>query len=68
VSLPRPEDLATLVEMVEAGQVRPVIDHSVPLEDIAEAIAYVAAGHNRGTTVITMPGVDKTAGAEGLSA
>jgi NADPH:quinone reductase-like Zn-dependent oxidoreductase len=52
--MPKPEDLATLVEMVEAGQVRPVIDHRVPLEDIAEAIAYVAAGHNRGTTVITM--------------
>jgi NADPH:quinone reductase-like Zn-dependent oxidoreductase len=68
VSLPNPEDLATLLEMVEAGQVRPVIDRSVPIEDTAAAIAYVAAGHNRGTTVITMPGVDETAGIEGLSA
>jgi NADPH:quinone reductase-like Zn-dependent oxidoreductase len=54
VSLPDPEDLATLLRMVEAGQVRPVIDRSVPLEETAAAIAYVAEGHNRGTTVITM--------------
>jgi NADPH:quinone reductase-like Zn-dependent oxidoreductase len=55
-SRPKPMDLATLLEMVAAGQVRPVIDHTVPLEETAAAIAHVATGHNRGTTVITMPG------------
>jgi NADPH:quinone reductase-like Zn-dependent oxidoreductase len=65
VSLPQPDDLAALLEMVEAGQLRPVIDHSVPLSETASAIAYVAAGHNRGTTVITMPaGGDEVDGAD----
>jgi NADPH:quinone reductase-like Zn-dependent oxidoreductase len=54
VSLPRPEDLATLLEMVEAGQLRPVIDRTYPLAETASAIAHVAEGHNRGTSVITM--------------
>jgi NADPH:quinone reductase-like Zn-dependent oxidoreductase len=64
VSMPRPEDLAALIEMVEAGRLRPVIDRSVPLSETASAIAYVAAGHNRGTTVITMPDEAEEAGAE----
>jgi NADPH:quinone reductase-like Zn-dependent oxidoreductase len=54
VSMPRQEDLATLLEMVEAGQVRPVIDHTYPLDETARAIAHVAEGRNRGTTVIAM--------------
>jgi NADPH:quinone reductase-like Zn-dependent oxidoreductase len=54
VSMPKASDLATLVDMVEAGQVRPVIDRTVPLSQTAAAIAHVATGHNRGTTVITM--------------
>jgi NADPH:quinone reductase-like Zn-dependent oxidoreductase len=56
VSMPERDDLAALLEMVTAGQVRPVIDHTVPLAETAAAIAHVATGHNRGTTVITMPG------------
>lgn len=67
VSLPQPEDLATLLEMVEAGQVRPLIDRSVPLEDTADAIAHVAEGHSRGTTVITMPGTHEPTNEEGPS-
>jgi NADPH:quinone reductase-like Zn-dependent oxidoreductase len=68
VSLPKPEDLATLLQMVEAGQLSPVIDHSVPLEDTAAAIAHVAEGHNRGTTVITMPVAAEATGEETASA
>jgi NADPH:quinone reductase-like Zn-dependent oxidoreductase len=55
LSMPKLGDLEALLEMVERGQVRPVIDHSVPLAETAAAIAHVATGHNRGTTVITMP-------------
>lgn len=54
VSLPKLDDLAELVAMVEAGQVRPVIDRVVPLAETAKAVEHVASGHNRGTTVIAM--------------
>ena len=42
--------------MVEAGQLRPVIDRSYPLAETARAIAHVAEGHNQGTTVIEVAG------------
>lgn len=54
VSMPKHEDLLTLIDMVEAGQVRPVIDRVVPLAETAAAVMHVATGHNRGTTVISM--------------
>ena len=56
VSMPRPEDLTQLLAMVEAGQLRPVIDRTYPLAETARAIAHVAEGHNQGTTVIEVAG------------
>ncbi len=56
VSMPRPEDLTELLAMVEAGQLRPVIDRTYPLAETARAIAHVAEGHNQGTTVIEVAG------------
>ncbi len=64
VSTPRPEDLSELRAMVEAGQLRPVIDRIYPLDETAKAIAHVAEGHNRGTTVIAVaepPATERTA-------
>jgi NADPH:quinone reductase-like Zn-dependent oxidoreductase len=55
LSMPKLEDLEAVLTMVEQETVRPVIDHTVPLAETAQAIAHVATGHNRGTTVITMP-------------
>jgi NADPH:quinone reductase-like Zn-dependent oxidoreductase len=49
-----PEDLKTLAAMVEAGELRPVIDRSYPLERIAEAHAYVQGRHRKGSVVITI--------------
>ena len=43
-----------LVELVESGQLQPVIDRTYPLDDGAEGVAYVAERHSRGNTVITM--------------
>lgn len=54
VSTPNPADLATLRELVESGSVTPVIDHTYPLSEGADAMAHVAEGHARGTTVITV--------------
>ncbi|MBL8115350.1 MAG: zinc-binding dehydrogenase [Acidobacteria bacterium] len=37
----RTEDLLVLKALVEAGEIRPVVDRRFPLERIAEAHAYV---------------------------
>jgi NADPH:quinone reductase-like Zn-dependent oxidoreductase len=47
-------DLVALAELIEAGKVTPVIDRTYPLRETPEAIGHVAAGHARGTDVITM--------------
>ncbi|MEZ4503091.1 MAG: NAD(P)-dependent alcohol dehydrogenase [Dehalococcoidia bacterium] len=48
------KDLATLRDLAAAGKIAPVIDHIFPLEDGIDAISYVGAGHNQGTSIITM--------------
>ncbi len=48
------DDLVALKGFVEAGKVTPVIDRTYPLRQTPEAIGHVAAGHARGTVVITM--------------
>lgn len=46
--------LAALNQLLESGQVRPVLDRSFPLERMAEAHAYVGAGHKQGGVAITV--------------
>jgi NADPH:quinone reductase-like Zn-dependent oxidoreductase len=47
-------DLIALKELVEAGQVTPVIGGTYPLGRTADAIRQVAAGHARGTLLIVV--------------
>ena len=47
-------DVAALTDLVEAGHVRPVIDRSYPLAEVAEALAYVEGGSARGKVAITV--------------
>ena len=47
-------DLVALKGLVEAGKVTPVIDRTYPLIQAPEAIGHVAAGHARGTVVLTI--------------
>ncbi|MCX6120299.1 MAG: NAD(P)-dependent alcohol dehydrogenase [Ignavibacteriales bacterium] len=48
------KDLLILKELLEAGKVIPVIDRRYPLQEAAEALRYLGAGHARGKVVITM--------------
>jgi NADPH:quinone reductase-like Zn-dependent oxidoreductase len=48
-------DLVALKDLIEAGKVTPVIDGTYPLRETPKAVGLVAAGHARGTVVITMP-------------
>jgi NADPH:quinone reductase-like Zn-dependent oxidoreductase len=45
-------DLTLLKELVEAGKVRPHIDRSYRLSEVAEALKYYQAGHTVGKVVI----------------
>jgi NADPH:quinone reductase-like Zn-dependent oxidoreductase len=53
-SLGNREDLLTLVDLLATGQVTPVIDRTYPLDDAADALRHVGAGHTRGKVVITV--------------
>ncbi len=50
----RPEDLAHLRALIEAGQLRPVIDRTYPLDRMADAHRYVDQGHKKGNVVVTV--------------
>jgi NADPH:quinone reductase-like Zn-dependent oxidoreductase len=51
-------DLMVLRELIESGQIQPVIDRTYPLSDVAAAIRYLVEGHARGKIVITVQGPD----------
>jgi NADPH:quinone reductase-like Zn-dependent oxidoreductase len=52
LSVPNHEDLRLLGELVESGKLTPVIDRTYPLEQTADALAYIERGHARGKVVV----------------
>ena len=51
---PDKKDLAFLKELLEAGNMKPVIDRRYPLHEVAVALRYLEEGHARGKVVITI--------------
>ena len=48
------KDLEVVRQMVDAGEVRPVVERSYPLADVAKAISYMEEGHPFGKIVISI--------------
>jgi NADPH:quinone reductase-like Zn-dependent oxidoreductase len=53
---PNRDDLLFLKGLVEAGQLKPVIERRYPLNKVADALRHVGARHSRGQTVIQIAG------------
>ena len=51
---PNKADLLVIKELLETGQVAPVIDRAYPLAETADAIRYLETGRARGKVIITV--------------
>jgi NADPH:quinone reductase-like Zn-dependent oxidoreductase len=48
------KDVAFLTDLIETGEIMPVIDRTYPLSNVPEALRYQEEGRARGKIVITM--------------
>jgi NADPH:quinone reductase-like Zn-dependent oxidoreductase len=54
MTIPDKKDLVSMKELLEAGEVVPVIDRRYPLSEVPEAMRYLEGGHARAKVVITV--------------
>ncbi|MFD0662178.1 zinc-binding dehydrogenase [Thermocatellispora tengchongensis] len=54
IAIPTRDDLTALCELIEAGQLTPVIGATYPLDQAAAAMAHLETGHARGKIVVTV--------------
>jgi NADPH:quinone reductase-like Zn-dependent oxidoreductase len=54
VAGPNQKDLARVTQMLETGEIVPVIDKCYPLSEVPDAIRHVGNGHARGKVVVTV--------------
>jgi len=54
LSVPNAEDLLYIKDLIEAGNLKPVIDRTYPMEETREAFRYLEEEHARGKVVISM--------------
>jgi len=54
VSKSKQEDLQFLEKLIEDGKLTPVIDRRYAVSEAPEAIRYLAEGHARGKSVISL--------------
>ena len=48
------DDLTTLRELIETGKVRPVVDRTYPMTQVADALAYVESGGAKGKVIVVV--------------
>ena len=51
---PTTDDLELLRDLIESGEVRPIIDRVYPMDEIVAAMAYVLDGHARAKVAVTV--------------
>lgn len=51
---PNQKDLAYLKQLLETGQIKPVLDRSYPLREVPDALRYLEQGHAKGKIIITI--------------
>ena len=54
IAKPNTDDLEALRDLIESGQVKPVIEHRYDLGQIVEAMRNLDDGHARAKTVVTV--------------
>jgi NADPH:quinone reductase-like Zn-dependent oxidoreductase len=54
VSKEKPEDLRALADLIERGEVTPVVGRTFPLIETADAIRHLEGGHAAGKVVVTV--------------
>ena len=47
-------DLDVIRELLESGQVKPVVEKRYELRDVADALRYLGEGHARGKIIVTV--------------